>query len=76
MLDVLDTHEGMPRCINRNSVCEDVFRMYQQELDQITTKFPFRIEYLNEGTVDTSGVCRDMFSCFWKEAYVKHFDGD
>ena len=76
MLDVLNTHGGMPRCINRNSVYEDVFRMYQKELDQITTEFPFRIEYLNERAIDTGGVCRDMFSSFWEEAYVKHFDGD
>lgn len=50
--------------------------MYQRELDDVIKEFPFRIEYLNERAVDTGGVCRDMFSGFWEEAYVKHFDGD
>ena len=26
--------------------------------------------------MDTGGVSRDMFSAFWKEAYVLHFDGE
>lgn len=26
--------------------------------------------------LSTRGVSRDMFSSFWKEAYIKHFDGE
>ena len=26
--------------------------------------------------MDVGGVCRNMFSCFWESAYLKHFDGE
>lgn len=76
MIDALDTHQGFPRCIRRDAVYDDVFNMYQRELADIIKEFPFWIEYSNERAVDTGGVCRDMFSCFWEEAYLKHFDGE
>ena len=38
-------------------------------------KTPFRIEYANEKAVDTGGVCRDMLSAFWQEAFATAFDG-
>ena len=38
-------------------------------------EFPLRIRFANEVAVDTGGVCRDMFSGFWKEVYLHFFDG-
>ena len=30
---------------------------------------------MNERAVDCGGVCRDMLSGFWEEAYAHHFGG-
>ena len=38
-------------------------------------KFPLRIRFVNEMAIDSGGVCRDLFSVFWEEAYLKFFDG-
>ena len=76
MIDKLDTHQGLPRCIHRDSVYSDVIQMYQKNLEEIMKEFPFRVEFFNERAIDTGGVCRDLYSCFWEQAYIKHFDGD
>ena len=33
------------------------------------------LKYANEKAVDTGGVCRDMLSAFWQEAFATAFDG-
>ena len=76
MTDKLNTHEDEPRCIHRNTVYNDVLHMYQENLKEIEKEFPFRIEFFNERAIDTGGVCRDLFSYFWEQTYIKHFDGD
>ena len=41
--------------------------------EYILDEFPLRI-VSGEIAYDTDGVCRDMFSAFWDEAYKKFFD--
>ena len=76
MKDNLNTQEGEPRCIQRSKVYDDVLSMYQMNLEEIKSEYPFRAQFFNERAIDTGGVCRDLFSCFWEQAYIKHFDGD
>ena len=76
MMDALDTHQGYPRAIKRANVYDDVIEMYQENMINVMQEYPFRIQYQNERAVDTGGVCRDMFSAFWEEAYIKNFDGE
>ena len=72
----MDTHQGLGRAFRRNHVYEDVIETYQENLDQILKEFPFRVRYVKEQAVDTGGVCRDLFSAFWEDSYVKNFDGE
>lgn len=76
MMDILDTHHGMPHTVRRESIYDDVIEIYTENLCDILVEFPFRIRYDNEKAIDTGGVSRDMFSSFWEEAYIKHFDGE
>ena len=76
MTEKLITHEGEPRRIQRATVYSDVLGMYMKNLEDIQSEYPFRIQFINERAIDTGGVCRDLYSCFWEHAYIKHFDGD
>ena len=76
MTKKLTTHEGEPRCVQRATIYSDVLGMYMKNLEDIQSEYPFRIQFINERAIDTDGVCRDLYSCFWEHAYVKHFDGD
>ena len=76
MTEKLTTHEREPRCIQRATIYSDVLGMYMKNLEDIQSEYPFRIQFINERAIDTGGVCRDLYSCFWEHAYVKHFDGD
>ena len=76
MCDTLSTRHGGPRPIKRERIYEDVIETYQENLTDILEEYPFRIRYENERAVDTGGVSRDMFSSFWEEACMKHFDGE
>ncbi len=75
-MDTLDTHHGLPRPIKRDNVYCDVLETYEENLLAVLDEFPFRIRYENEQAYDTGGVCRDMFSAFWEEVYLRHFDGE
>ncbi len=74
--DSVDTRPGLERRFRRDSVYEDVIDMYKDDLEEILRDFPFRVRCVNELAVDTGGVCRDLFSAFWQESYVKDFDGE
>lgn len=76
LFDVIDAHQGMPRPVRREFVYDDVIAMYHDNESAILKEFPFRVKYESEGALDTGGVCRDMFSAFWEEVYIKHFDGE
>ena len=76
MIDEINTHHGIPRPMRRGNIYLDVLETYEENLNDVLEEFPFRIRYENERAQDTGGVCRDMFSSFWEEAYVQHFDGE
>ena len=76
MTNDLDTESGLPKSFRRDHLYDDVIEVYQEDLDQLLRQFPFRVRYENERAVDTGGVCRDMFSAFWEECYLKNFDGE
>ena len=73
MLDVIDTHQGLPHLIHRSNVFEDCPMLYTKKIEHILTEYPFRIEYASERAIVTGGVGRDMFSEFWECAYLKTF---
>lgn len=76
MQDDMDTHHGYPRAFRRDHIYSDVIEAYQDDLEEILREFPFRVRYEKERAVDTGGVCRDMFSAFWEQSYLKNFDGE
>ena len=55
-------------------IYEDVIKLYSTSLINILNEFPFRIGFDGECTVDTGGVTHDMFSAFFEEVYIEHFD--
>ena len=59
--------------INRSKVYRDVMELLSR--DQVLEEFPLQINFVNEAAIDHGGVCRDMFSAFWEEAYRRFFDG-
>ena len=74
-MDTLDTHHGLPHCVRREYLFEDVIELYKNKREQVLNEFPFQISYDKEKAIDTGGVCRDMFSAFWEDAYLRAFDG-
>ena len=74
-VDVLDTHNGLPHCIRRKHIFSDVVALYRDEKENELKEYPFHVKYANEKAVDTGGVCRDMLSAFWQEAFATAFDG-
>ena len=74
-MDELETHAGLPHEINRSCLYDDVIDLYTKSTATIIQEFPFRVTFTGEKAVDTGGVCRDMFSAFWDDAYLKSFDG-
>lgn len=44
--------------------------------DNVLAEFPLRIKFAGELAVDGGGVCRDMFSAYWEEAYKHFFEGN
>ena len=43
--------------------------------DETLDEFPLRIKFAGEMGYDCGGVCRDMLSAYWDEAYQQFFDG-
>lgn len=43
--------------------------------DEVLAEFPLRIKFAGELAFDSGGVCRDMFSTYWEEAYKHFFNG-
>ncbi len=62
---------------NRGTIYEDVMGTYNDDLEEVLSEYPLRVQFKGEQAVDSGGgVCRDMLSCFWERAYLKHFDGE
>ena len=43
--------------------------------EKVLEEFPLRIKFAGEIAFDTGGVCCDMFSAYWEQAYKTFFDG-
>lgn len=51
-------------------------KMHREHFTDILKEYPFRIRYIGEKGIDMGSLCRDLFSAYWEEAYLKHFDGE
>ena len=65
--------QGLPHTIDRKNVFQDVMGLFAQ--DEVLDEYPLRIKFNGELGYDCGGVCRDMFSAYWDEAYQLFFDG-
>ena len=74
--DIISDSSLPPKRIRRDHLYDDVMDTYKDNALEILKEKDFRIEYEGERAIDTGGVSRDMFSSFWEEVYVKHFDGE
>lgn len=43
--------------------------------NEVLEYFPSRFKFQGELAVDQGGVCRDLFTGFWEEAFQEQFDG-
>ncbi len=69
--------EGLiQRSVKREHVYCDVVDMYTEDVDAVLSEYPMLIRYKDERALDAGGVCRDLFSAFWEEAYLRHCDGE
>ena len=75
MMESITTHQGLPRTVEREKLFVDVLAMYREHKEELFGEFPLRIKYKFEDAIDTGGVCRDIFSAFWEEAYIE-FEGE
>ncbi|KAL5515643.1 hypothetical protein EMCRGX_G000838 [Ephydatia muelleri] len=73
---VMEEVKDGSQLIQRDHVYEDVIKTYEDNLEEILKDYPFRVRFINEKAVDMGGVCRDLFSAFWEDSYVKIFDGE
>lgn len=55
---------------------EDVLEVYTNTVAEVLDEYPLHFKFDGERGFDAGGVCRELFSCFWKMAYLKHFDGE
>ena len=67
---ICTTKSILPHIIRRSNIFIDVIQN-----SEALKEFPLRIHFQDEIAFDSGGVCRDMFSGFWEEAYFKFFDG-
>ena len=63
----------LPHIIRRSNIFIDVIDLFQNS--EALKEFPLQIHFQDEIAFDSGGVCRDMLSGFWEEAYFKFFDG-
>ncbi len=62
--------------IKRSKVYENVMEVYTDTVAEVLDEYPLRFKFDGERGFDAGGVCRELFSCFWKMSYLKHFDGE
>lgn len=41
MMDTLDTHHGLPQCVRRMNLFEDVIELYKNKHEQVLVEFAF-----------------------------------
>jgi len=69
----INASSGPARTVDRNSVYEDVLKMYEEE--SIVSEYPLYVKFKKERGIDEGGVQRDMFTAFWNKAYTHLFEG-
>ena len=57
-----------PHTINRKTIFKDISDLFQQE-GTLNPNDPLRVKFNNEKALYCDGVCRDVFSAYWEEAY-------
>ena len=72
-LKSFDTYPGLTHTVCRTSVFEDVNELLEN--DEVLKEFPLYVCFKGERAIDIGGVCCDMFSAYWEEAYRRCFDG-
>ena len=72
-VNTLNTKAGDYHHIERANILADVFALFEK--DGILKQYPLRIQFTGERAFDTGGVSRDMLEEFWKNVYMKYFDG-
>lgn len=70
---ICPTRTDVAHVVERRNLYEDVQVLFSDQ--KVLEEFPLRIKFANEPAFDTGGVCRDLFSGFWEEAYLRFFDG-
>ena len=60
--------------IKRKNIYNDAIQLYSTKA-AIVDQVPILVQFDDEEGMDFGGVCRDFFSGFWEEAYLKMFDG-
>ena len=60
--------------INRKNIFNNVNSLLL--CDSVLSQCPLRVKFEGEAGFDSGGVCRDMFSAYWEEAYKQFFDGN
>ncbi len=60
--------------IKRRTIYDDGVALYSTR-PTIADVVPIIVEFDEEEGVDLGGICRDFFSGFWEEAYLRMFDG-
>lgn len=69
----LDTIEGDTVLVTRDGIFSDVLSLYQNDFGK---RYPIKVQFKSENAIDFGGVSREMYSCFWEQAYQRLFDGD
>ena len=65
---------GATHYLKRGNIFEEVLQLYQAN-EELLHETPFKVAFVGERAVDLGGVCREMYSAFWEEAYTRLFDG-
>ena len=60
--------------VNRSNVFRETLDLYANT-PNLVHQLPLKVSFRGEKAVDTGGVGREFFSCFWEEAYKEAFDG-
>lgn len=59
--------------IQRKAVFQDTITLLKK--DKVLEEFPLKIKFEDEPALDYGGVCRELFSAFWEQAYLGFFEG-
>ncbi len=65
---------GGTHIVNRKTLFDDVIHLYRSNTTLLYEN-PFKIAFSGERAIDCGGVCREMYSAFWEDAYMNLFDG-